>query len=278
MQKYSANKTKQPAVVQARPVRNATLDLDSLPRGKPAAKPKAAKAPRPKAARSSEANGSFLDNLRLSPKIALIVASLVIGTGAIVFTAFQGFQTMRYHVGNLYEFMLIPIQALSKADAEIADANGEVNELRNLALSAADRKEVIGDMQGDWTEATKVIERYKNEWITTASPDFTATLQGLGQLDLQAQETASFNKLVAAQAKVSASLKLLERSSGNNLDEAVALNQHFKSVRDELGTLISINDKFAKLSADDAFSGTWSLRTAEAPRLSGRITCSVSEP
>ena len=256
MQKYSANKTK-PAVVQARPVRNATLDLDSLPRSKPApkAKPaavaKAKPAPKP---RAEGASGSFFDNLRLTPKIALIVGALMLGTGAIVFTAFQGLQTMKYHVGNLYEFMLIPIQALSKADAEIADANGETVELRNLTLAADERKDIVTDMKADWQEAEETVERYNKEWVTTASAEFTATLQGFGKLDLQQQEVASLGKLNALVGQVNASLKQLEASQGSNLNEAATVSKHFKGVRTELATLIKINDEFAKLSADDATS------------------------
>jgi twitching motility protein PilJ len=202
--------------------------------------------------------GGFLENSRIVFKIALIVGALVLGIMATAFVSRQGLQLMRYHIGNLYEFMLIPITALKDAEQGLTTFELLSQELRNPQLSIAQRTEVVKALEEADERADGVFEQYGKDWITTVSPEFTATLTQWGRLDLQAQEAATYQRIEQLHESADKVLKsYFELAKRGQFDQTKldAALKSYAQIQPELAKLIDVNLQFAKLANDDAVSG-----------------------
>jgi twitching motility protein PilJ len=202
--------------------------------------------------------GGFLENSRIVFKIALIVGALVLGIVATALISRQGLQLMRYHIGNLYEFMLIPITALKDAEQGLTTFELLAEELKNPQLSVAKRTEVVKALEVADTRADSVFEQYGKDWITTVSPEFTATLTQWGQLDLQAQELATYQRIEQLHESADKVLKsYFELAKRGQFDQTKldAALKSYAQIQPELAKLIDVNLQFAKLANDDAVAG-----------------------
>ncbi len=202
--------------------------------------------------------GGFLENSRIVFKIALIVGALVLGILATALVSRQGLQLMRYHIGNLYEFMLIPITALKDAEQGLTTFELEAQALKNPQVTAAQRAELLKALEASDKQADGVFEQYGKDWITTVSPEFTATLTQWGRLDLQAQEVAAYGRIEkqheAADKILKSYFEFAKRGQYDPVQLGAAL-ELYAQIRPELAKLINVNLEFAKLANDDAVSG-----------------------
>ncbi|OGO39851.1 MAG: hypothetical protein A2Z03_01585 [Chloroflexi bacterium RBG_16_56_8] len=186
-------------------------------------------------------------------KMGLMVFVLFLGILGVTASAYLGMQTLRYHLSNIYDFMLIPILAISEADTALADARYQLENLDEA--TGKELVESIEAIQADNKLADETISRYDTEWVTTTSPEFTQALQDAGKLELQQQEIAaleSFHVIFDAYKVASAKyLATVQRGSpdANLADEA---DEKLHASRVELKTLIDVNNEFADFSNTDA--------------------------
>jgi twitching motility protein PilJ len=205
----------------------------------------------------------FLENSRMLVKIALVATIPLLGMVGAAFVTNNGFSTLKYQVDNLYNFMLIPITAIAQSETHLSDMQGELPDLGNSKISFTARKELITDLKGDIAEAKTVIDRYNNEWVTTGSAPYTATLAQYGKLDLQQREGEILTKLNSQFKLASTNLEkaFLQAEKGVLPNQQVNdLKLQVGNVRSSLNALVKVNMDFAKLSFDDANSAESSSR------------------
>jgi twitching motility protein PilJ len=194
----------------------------------------------------------FLENSRMVAKIALIASIPLIGMLAAAFVSNNGFGTLRYQIGNLYEFMLIPITALGDAETSLADLQRDTQDLAEPGLPAAAQVRLIDRLVQADAKAANVIAKYNSDWVTTASPEFTATLAQYNQLNLQQQETIMLKQLNTQYKTAKSALEAYLKTGQADPVLLSNLRHYFGAVRSDLRELININMNFAKLSFDDA--------------------------
>jgi twitching motility protein PilJ len=196
----------------------------------------------------------FLENSRMVAKIALIASIPLIGMLAAAFVSNNGFGTLRYQIGNLYEFMLIPITALGDAETSLADLQRDTQDLAEPGLPSAAQDRLIDRLVKADAKAANVIAKYNNEWVTTASPEFTATLVQYNQQNLQNQETIMLKQLNTQYKTAKSALEAYLKTGQADPVLLSNLRHYYGAVRSDLRELININMNFAKLSFDDARS------------------------
>jgi signal transduction histidine kinase len=201
----------------------------------------------------------FLGNMSIAKKMALMVLILVLGILSMMTVSWLGLQTMRFHVSNLYDFMLVPISAIKDADISLTSTQTEFYRLQNNSKGAV-QTQILNNIQENETKVEAVMSRYDTDWVTTTSPEFTNVLRNANRLDLQQAEVntlknyhQSFDEYKLTRNEYFATLhagapdpELQKRTEANLL-----------LVRNELEKLIDINLAFADLSdktAQDALN------------------------
>ena len=201
----------------------------------------------------------FLGNISLAWKMALMAFVLFLGTLGVAGAAYSGLQSLRYQLSNIYDFMLIPIVAISNADTALANAEISLNNLNELtSLSNATPAEIEKNMEEievNEEVAYVTITRYANEWVTTVSPEFTQQLRTAGRLDLQEQEVIALENLTTAldeyETLQEEYYKSIEaRRPDESQENAVA--EKLTVARQHLQKLIEINNQFADISNQQA--------------------------
>jgi nitrate/nitrite-specific signal transduction histidine kinase len=194
---------------------------------------------------------NFLSNISIGWKMSLMALILVLGLVGVVIASVVNFQTMRYHVYNLYDFMLIPIDSIDKANTALVDIQYQIQNLHAEELSAAGQSQALESIQQGEANIEKTMTRYDTEWLTTGSPEFTAVLRDAGHLDLQQQEVAileayhtSYNEYQTARDAYLASVE----AGHPKTDLAYATNEKIAAVRSNLEQLIEVNIQFAEVS------------------------------
>lgn len=194
---------------------------------------------------------AFLANISMAWKMILMGSVLMLGMAAVTVAAYTGIQSLRYQFSNIYDFMLVPITSIDHADTNLADAKVELEKLRSLTLTAAERQQHIQAYQALEKSATDVMKRYDTEWVTTASPQFTQDLRNAGKLDLQQKEVSSLAAYHASFDVYQTSLtKYLASVQGGYPNSALADDaiQNLQTARTNLEALIAVNTQFADFS------------------------------
>ncbi len=194
---------------------------------------------------------NLLADIPIVWKIGLIVIMLSLTTLGVMAIAVYGLQTMRFHIDNIYDFMLVPIVSISSADSDMADNQFELQRLLNKDNTTAQRTQSIKTIEENDASIADLISRYEKDWITTISPEFTAILSNAGKLDLQTQEVATFETLQETfQAyKVARQSFMASVQSGSmNEEHARDVFEKLRATRKNLTTLIDLNNQFAAIS------------------------------
>ncbi len=206
-------------------------------------------------AQSVGARVGFLDNLPFLYKIAIIVMVLFVGSIIIALVNSNGLKTMRYHIDNIYGFMLIPIITMSDAETNLLIIERNLETLEGAPDSQAAKTKIINDVKTAQNVVQKAIDRYNNEWVTTANPQFTATLAQFGALDKQKTEVAALEAINKIFKQFLPKMTKFIDSVNSGIPDRVLKNDLFNqldSIRGQLNILISANKDFASLSNDDA--------------------------
>lgn len=193
---------------------------------------------------------NLLGHISIAWKMALIVIILVFGILSIMIVSWVSLQTMRFHVYNLYDFMLIPISSIKDANTALASTQSEFYALEENPSKDTQLK-ILDTIRQNESSVQFVMNRYNSEWVTTLSPEFTAVLRDAGRLDLQENEAAtlrnfrqSFDDYKLMRAAFVSTLQmgkpdfeLLKRSQANLF-----------LARRDMQNLIDINLQFAAIS------------------------------
>ncbi len=209
--------------------------------------------------RVSMSRGSTgFQDIPLAQKLALITVPLFLGIAIVWLLGRSGLGLMNYHTNNLYNFMLIPIAALKDAEKDFTVLINSAEKLQNANLTNAEREGLIATFETADTEGDNVLETYNSEWVTTVSPEFTATLQIWNQLALQEQEVALLGSINEKHEEAEVAFDTYLETVQNGAPDLTALGTGtslYNEVLANLGKLIDVNLEFARLSSDDANRG-----------------------
>ena len=193
----------------------------------------------------------FLSNISTTWKMTLMFSVLLLGILGITVSAYIGLTNIQYQLSNIYDFMLVPIVAINKADVALADSQNDLVQSYNQTLSASQRAGYTAHFEADTKTAQDVITQYDNEWVTTVSPDFTKALRQAGKLDLQKQELtalADFHTAFAAYQQTLTQYVATTQTGRPNVTLANQASTNLEQARQHLQELIDINNQYADLS------------------------------
>jgi methyl-accepting chemotaxis protein len=184
--------------------------------------------------------------LTLARRIALIAILIPVAVISVAYVSLQGTSQLKYQYDNLYGFMLIPIMSLDSADLAQQQIATDV---APLTLGAADKLDApaIADVKAADAALATTIDDYANQWISTASPDFTAALAAMGKSSLQTDEATAFKKIQDAYAAW-VPIRDAIYTGANPAGVAAVLGQMHSGFAD----LVAVNKSFADLSNTDA--------------------------
>ncbi len=200
---------------------------------------------------------NMLSSINMAWKMALMIAVMSLGAIGVALTSVQGLGVMRYHLSNIYDFMLIPIVAINQADTSLADTQLHLDALRHPGLTPVDQATNISDVQASEATAVEILTRYDTEWVTTSSPEFTAILRNLGRMDLQKDELSTLAAYHTAYDKYVQTREAYLASVGAGTPDDQLGNQAvdlLAQARQQLARLIAVNNEFAQLSNQAAVS------------------------
>jgi GAF domain-containing protein/HAMP domain-containing protein len=186
-------------------------------------------------------------------KMSLIVFVLFLSILGITTSAYSGMKSLRYHLSNIYDFMLIPILAISEADTALADAQYQLGNLKEAGDT--ELAQGIATIHAENKKAHETIVRYDTQWITTLSPEFTQALREAGKLELQQQEAVALESFHASfDAYTALAEEYLLSVEAGNPDASLAdrAQEALQPARASLQALIAINNSFADFSNVEA--------------------------
>lgn len=202
--------------------------------------------------------------------VLLILAVVIVGMSGAV-----GLFNLNFQVDNLYNFMLIPINAIQDANQDLLEVQVAYLLVAGGQLSPDEVEERAARIQALDGEFGAILQRYETEWITTTSLPFTQMLERNGRLSLQTDEVATFDHLqdefAAYLALRDASLPAVLRGEidPTKLRQLIESSDHLRA---EAEHLIAVNLEFAQVSYQDAAR---SYRTALATMLTTAAVVTV---
>jgi putative methionine-R-sulfoxide reductase with GAF domain len=195
--------------------------------------------------------------ISLRAKSAVNLAVLILTVIIVGAAGAAGLNNLNFQVDNLYNFMLIPIDAIESANLALSEAQESYAHIAGGQLSVQDVETEVARIQSSDGEFETALRRYDEEWVTTASEPFTQLLARNGRLSLQADELETLDRLHHEfDAYVSLREATLPRILSGVADSAelADLAKVGDRVQSEIRRLIDINLQFARVSYEDAVS------------------------
>ncbi|MBI5839316.1 MAG: GAF domain-containing protein [Chloroflexi bacterium] len=197
----------------------------------------------------------FLAKLKVGRKLNLLSLVMAVGITAVFITAAAGMRNMRFHLSNMYDYMLIPVAGINRANIALADIETQFETLRTQDLTDAEKQDLLRTIKTFEASFSFSIDQYETEWATTLRPEFTEYLEERGLLDLQKSETEALNELhrtfnIYLDARNEFEKMILSGAYDEELAKT-SLNA-LGETRLQLRHLIDINDKFGEFSNDSA--------------------------
>jgi twitching motility protein PilJ len=214
--------------------------------------------PRNETLESARVGAQPLDNVAVVWKIGVIAAILALGTFVLLLTSRAGLGVLTYQVDNIYNFMLIPITSLQDARIRSIETVRTLDAL-NIAETAQDeqqRASVIEQAQEYVKFINGILDKYSKDWVTTISPDFTATLRQAGKLELQKTEVLQLSELNALNKRMNEGLERFAKAKTVDPVALADLTGGYFEISDRLQDLVDLNNQYADLSAKDAFAAS----------------------
>jgi twitching motility protein PilJ len=205
---------------------------------------------------SRASSATPLDNLAVLWKIGVIAAILALGTFVLLLTSRAGLGTMRYQVDTLYNFKLIPIRSLQDARIRAIETVRTLDVLGTAGLDSEQRSSVIEQAREYAVVINGILEKYSKDWLTTASPDFTAVLRAAGKLDTQRSEVLQLEELNKLNTRMNANLATLAKSKISDPLLVADLVGGYFEISDRLQDLVELNNGYAEIASKDAFNAS----------------------
>ena len=191
----------------------------------------------------------MIKNLSLFWKFVLLASITPLSVVMVAVLALRGTGQLKYEYDNLYGFMLVPIMTLDNANLERERLAVAARDLNRSDLTDADRESLKAVIRTSADTVAKAMARYKSEWLTTLSPEFTQTLIRLEQEGLQRREVALLAELDRNYQIYAA--QHVSIVAGKPTDPQ-ALQTALSQLGRGFSELVEINRKFADLSNDAA--------------------------
>jgi methyl-accepting chemotaxis protein len=198
---------------------------------------------------------AFLEDTPFAARFAVNGLGILLIIVLLAGASLWGLGQLRQQIDHLHFLTLASQVSLGTAESRYAELQRNVESIANPSTSAGHRAALITLSQQTLQETAFILERYQAEWISSASPAFTAALARLGQADLQQLEAEVLQQLQTShQAVLPFFERLSQQALGGRIDprtlEAVQLG--YDRVRADLRNLIEINNQFATLSHTEA--------------------------
>jgi methyl-accepting chemotaxis protein len=156
---------------------------------------------------------------------------------------------------NLYGFMLLPIMDLDRANLLQERISGALVRMAHTE-PGAERSALAEQLRQDDAALEKLIAKYRSEWLTTVSPEFTASLASLGKQDMQRREADALQTIESAYREYT---RL--RAAAGPLQAGV-IEAQLARMGGGLEALVAINRDFADISNQTSQSAiSWMYRT-----------------
>lgn len=201
----------------------------------------------------------FLANIKVSWKLTLVIAIMVLGIATIFFASFQGIRTINSHLTDIYKNSLIPITNISLADTALANIEAQTESLRNPGLNAIERNNRMETILSSEAVFAPILSRYDQEWVTIKNPAFTNVLRNAGKLDLQKDEIATLAALHTSYEKYLTARQVYRTGvQAGHIDSQVEgeTRAALFETRQHLKHLIDINNTYADISNAAAETAT----------------------
>ncbi len=199
--------------------------------------------------------------LKLLWKLALIAVLIPVSVFLVLMVALRGTWALQSEYDNVYGLRLIPIMALDEANTHREALAGELRLMDRALLTAEERATRAAKVHEHEEALLAFIKRYKSEWLSAHSPEFTDTLTSLGEQKLQADESSALELFDVAFAGYR---PLRERVVSGAPADAEQLEGALGRLGDAMSWLQGINRRFAELSNTSAQSTFLWLRVVLA--------------
>ncbi|WP_394840407.1 methyl-accepting chemotaxis protein [Pendulispora rubella] len=190
-----------------------------------------------------------MHRLKLFWKFALLASMIPVTVATMAAVARRGTSDLKYQVDNMYAFMLIPIMGIEEGNLRRDQLATELAFLKRLDLSAEERGDHIARVRKYDTDMAQVMAKYRAEWWTAVSPEFTHTLEAAGQKQLQIDETDRLLQYEKAYATYATHREMFLAGKSGEFD---AIVPQLEVMNQALTDLVHINATFAELSNKDA--------------------------
>jgi methyl-accepting chemotaxis protein len=185
-------------------------------------------------------------SLSLFSKLRMLAAMTPVALGLTLLVSLQGTNELKYEYDNLYGFMLLPILALNESTLHGKSIEAEFQALSHPGLTANEQAALQESIRAHSANMKAVVEKYKSAWVTSASPEFTATLAKLGKQELQRRELTLLDEFDAAHETFTAQRDTLPRAE--RVLPPPALLGALQKMGESLQGLVQLNREFADLS------------------------------
>ncbi len=136
---------------------------------------------------SPRQTANWLDNLRLQPKLGLIVAALGLGILITAISVFIGFNNLKNQLTNISEVTLPSIDQLNQANTAFADTQRALLILKDPALDPAERNTLVEQLGSNELLIKDAIKQYQDVWQINKRPNI---MTRVGQDTMQSEESA----------------------------------------------------------------------------------------
>jgi methyl-accepting chemotaxis protein len=188
-------------------------------------------------------------NLKLGWKFAIVAVTIPLTILVLAWVVVTNAGQLKYEYDNLYGFMLIPIMTLDEGNLQREALNASLEQLARPDLPESERRQLAGAVQSSDEAMVAVIEQYEAEWLTTLSPEFTATLESLGKQGLQAEEAQALQQYHAAYDRYAPQRDQLVSGLSSGTE---TLQADLQQMGAAFAHLVQVNRQFAGLSNESA--------------------------
>jgi len=198
----------------------------------------------------------------LPVKAAINLAITILAVVIVGISGALGLNNLNFQVDNLYNFMLIPINAIQEANQALSDSQKTYLLISTGRLSAQAVAAEAAKIRAGDDQFAATLQRYDAEWVTTLSDPFTQMLRRHGRLSLQADEAAA---LARVHGKFDEYVALRDAALPHFLSgdiNTTELDQLSDQVQAEMDRLIEISLEFALISDQDAVQSYRTSTTA----------------
>jgi methyl-accepting chemotaxis protein len=191
-------------------------------------------------------------NLSLFWKFTLVALTTPLAVLIVAAAALLGIERLKREYDNMHDFMLVPIMALDQANLDREILAWTLRELALEAPGSKEHNEKARTAGAAGENLAKTIAKYRSNWLTTASAEFSATLVEMGQAALQTNEVDALSRLEASLASIEPHQSAIKKGEAIDQD---ALDLELAAMREAFDDLVAVNRRFADISNTSAQAG-----------------------